>query len=73
LRWLRSAAPVAEIRKAALRAGGHATLFRADAATRAATPVFTPLDPVLARIHARLKKSFDPHGVFNRGRLYAEF
>jgi glycolate oxidase FAD binding subunit len=74
LRWLRADAPAAaEIRKAALRAGGHATLFRASAAAKAATGVFTPLDPVLARIHVRLKQTFDPQGVFNRGRMYAEF
>jgi glycolate oxidase FAD binding subunit len=73
LRWLRSNAPAEDIRKATLRAGGHATLFRAAADLRARAGVFTPLDPVLARIHARLKQTFDPDGVFNRGRLYADF
>jgi len=73
LRWLKSDAPAAQIRKAALQAGGHATLFRASDALRGQAGVFTPLDPVLARIHARLKASFDPHGIFNRGRMYPEF
>ncbi|MBC5782501.1 glycolate oxidase subunit GlcE [Ramlibacter sp. USB13] len=68
-RWVRAAPADAErVREAALRAGGHATLFRTprtDAAGR-----FTPLAPVLATIHERLKQQFDPAGVFNRGRLY---
>ena len=34
---------------------------------RAALP---PLGEPLARIHRELKKSFDPSGVFNPGRLY---
>ena len=73
LRWLKSDAPAAQIRKAALQAGGHATLFRASDALRGQAGVFTPLEPVLARIHARLKATFDPQGIFNRGRMYAEF
>ena len=73
LRWLKSDAPAAQIRKAALQAGGHATLFRASDALRGQAGVFMPLDPVLARIHARLKATFDPHGIFNRGRMYPEF
>jgi glycolate oxidase FAD binding subunit len=72
LRWSRTDASAQDIRQAALRAGGHATLFRAASALRATAGVFTPLDPVLARIHARLKETFDPDGVFNRGRLYAD-
>ncbi|MFM7970930.1 MAG: FAD-linked oxidase C-terminal domain-containing protein [Betaproteobacteria bacterium] len=31
------------------------------------------LDPVLLRIHRQLKAAFDPHGVFNRGRLHPDF
>ena len=73
LRWLTTDAPASMIRKAALQAGGHATLFRANDGMRGEVGVFTPLDPVLARIHAKLKASFDPHGVFNRGRMYPDF
>jgi glycolate oxidase FAD binding subunit len=60
----------ARVREAALRAGGHATLFRTarpDASER-----MTPLAPVLSTIHQRLKQQFDPAGIFNRGRLYAQ-
>jgi glycolate oxidase FAD binding subunit len=34
--------------------------------------VFAPLAPALARIHRRLKRAFDPAGVFNPGRLYPD-
>ncbi len=33
--------------------------------------VFTPVGGALLRVHRALKHSFDPDGVFNRGRLYA--
>ena len=66
-RWWRSAAPAAEIRDAAARVGGHATLIHG--ADR--TGVFAPLNSVLMRVHRGLKKAFDPDGIFNPGRLYA--
>jgi glycolate oxidase FAD binding subunit len=70
LRWLRSHADAARIRAAATGAGGHATLFRgADKSAGA----FAPLPPLLARLHRDLKKTFDPAGILNPGRLYAEF
>jgi glycolate oxidase FAD binding subunit len=69
LRWLKSRAPAAEVRAAAAGAGGHATLFRsADKAAGA----FAPLDPALMRLHLELKKAFDPQGILNPGRMYAE-
>ncbi|MBK1681071.1 glycolate oxidase subunit GlcE [Rhodocyclus tenuis] len=71
LRWLRGGDPDA-IRTAAADAGGHATLFRADAALRSAVGVFSPLPPALAAIHRRVRNAFDPHGVFNPGRLYPD-
>ena len=66
-RWLCSTLPAAAVREAAAGVGGHATLFRAQ--DRSAG-VFAPLSAPLARIHRELKKSFDPAGVFNPGRLY---
>ncbi|MEY4748978.1 MAG: glycolate oxidase subunit GlcE [Pseudomonadota bacterium] len=66
-RWLVSRRPAAELRSAAAALGGHATLF--DARDRSAG-VFAPLAPPVARIQQRLKASFDPHGIFNPGRLY---
>ena len=72
LRWLRAGDGPA-IRAAAEKAGGHATLFRADAALKASAGVFQPLSAPLARIHRNLKNAFDPHGIFNPGRMYPDF
>ncbi|HMN75137.1 MAG TPA: glycolate oxidase subunit GlcE [Burkholderiaceae bacterium] len=66
-RWLVSEAPARQVRDAAARAGGHATLFRAQDKSAG---VFAPLAPPLARIHHELKRAFDPEGIFNPGRLY---
>jgi glycolate oxidase FAD binding subunit len=66
-RWLCGALPAGQVRDAAARAGGHATLFMAkDKSAGAFAPLKSPLD----RIHRELKKSLDPSGVFNPGRLY---
>ncbi|MCC7461147.1 MAG: glycolate oxidase subunit GlcE [Gammaproteobacteria bacterium] len=62
----------AAVRAAALAAGGHATLFRGGTpALRAGCGVFQALAPEAMRLHRELKRAFDPHGVFNPGRLYA--
>jgi glycolate oxidase FAD binding subunit len=73
-RWVRAEpGDAGRLREVALRAGGHATLF-APAGDRSspATSRFTPLTAPLHRIHRELKRQFDPAGVFNRGRLYAD-
>jgi glycolate oxidase FAD binding subunit len=49
--------------------GGHATLVRADPATRAATAVFQPQPEALAALSSRLKEQFDPKGILNPGRM----
>jgi glycolate oxidase FAD binding subunit len=72
-RWFRTGDSEAQVRAAAAQAGGHATLFRAGHSGKEGLRVFTPLTPVLAGIHANLKKAFDPRGLFNPGRLYREF
>jgi glycolate oxidase FAD binding subunit len=69
LRWLASDAGAASVRARAAALGGHATLFRGNPGGIAA---FTPLAPALARIQARLMAEFDPAGIFNRGRMYAD-
>jgi glycolate oxidase FAD binding subunit len=68
LRWLRGTADVETLRAAASRAGGHADLFRGG--DRSAD-IFHPLAPALAVLHRDLRKVFDPHGLFNPGRMYA--
>jgi glycolate oxidase FAD binding subunit len=70
LRWLHSHADARTVREAATRAGGHATLFRGGVK---AAGVFHALAPALMKIHRELKREFDPHGIFNRGRMYADF
>jgi glycolate oxidase FAD binding subunit len=52
--------------------GGHATLVRGSAGLRAAVPVFQPQEPALARLSARVKASFDPKRILNRGRMYPD-
>jgi glycolate oxidase FAD binding subunit len=69
LRWLCSRAEARTVREAAKRAGGHATLFRGGDKS---IGVFQPLSPALMKIHRELKREFDPHGIFNRGRMYQE-
>ena len=69
-RWLQSSLPAAEIRQAATIAGGHATLFRGGDRNG---EVFHPLSAALDKLHQRLKKAFDPQGLFNPGRLYPGF
>ena len=64
-RWLRSSARASDIRERVQALGGHATQFRGG--DRAA--VFQPLSPAVAKLHERLLLEFDPHGVFDTGRL----
>jgi glycolate oxidase FAD binding subunit len=67
-RWVWSTSSAAEIRAKVQAAGGHATAFR----HHDRNDVFHPLAPALAQIHQRLKKEFDPAGIFNPGRMYSE-
>ena len=69
LRWLdvEAGAPSAPLRAWAAQHGGHATLFRGGDKK---IGVFQPLAEPVALLHQRLKASFDPHAILNRGRLY---
>lgn len=67
-RWWRGEAEPAALFALARAAGGHASRFRGG---DRGGEVFQPLAPALAALHAGLKASFDPRGVFNPGRLYA--
>jgi glycolate oxidase FAD binding subunit len=54
-------------------AGGHATLFRhADPGADDACEVFAPLPPALLELHRAVKRVFDPVGILNPGRMYAD-
>ena len=65
LRWLASDAPAAQIREIAARAGGSAMLWRGASDA----PKFHALDAANLQLHRQLKLRFDPHGIFNPGRL----
>ena len=67
LRWLRSDEPAASFRERMARLGGSAILW---CGPRDAS-MFHPLDPVNLELHRRLKRQFDPNGIFNPGRLMA--
>ncbi len=65
-RWVRGEHAAETLQGLCTALGGHATRFRGG---DAGSPAFQPLEPVLARINARLKAEFDPAGIFNPGRL----
>jgi len=67
LRWIVQDAQGddAPLRAWAAAQGGHATRFRGGEGAAFATP-----DAVMLGLHQRLKATFDPQGIFNRGRLY---
>jgi glycolate oxidase FAD binding subunit len=67
-RWWKTPADAGQVRSAAARVGGHATLMRGADKSNG---VFAPLSEVSMRIHRGLKQAFDPLRLFNRGRLYA--
>jgi glycolate oxidase FAD binding subunit len=69
LRWFRTDAEAALVRQAAATVGGSATLFRAR--DRSAG-VFPPLSAPVLELHRRIKREFDPRGIFNPGRLVAD-
>ncbi len=69
LRWLKSEARGEKIRAAVSRADGHAMLYREGDRAGA---VYHPLSAPLLNLHQRLKASFDPKGILNRGRMYSD-
>ena len=70
LRWLATDVDAGAVRDAAKFGGGHATLFRGG---DKAIGVFQPLPPALMTIQRNLKRTFDPAGIFNPGRLYSDW
>ncbi|HEY0767885.1 MAG TPA: glycolate oxidase subunit GlcE [Steroidobacteraceae bacterium] len=67
LRWYADPAGDTTVRTVACAAGGTALCWRGPAPDGR----FHPLQPALTRLHRRLKERFDPHGIFNPGRLLA--
>lgn len=64
-RWLKTDADATRVFAAAEGLGGHATLFRhAPGESR-----FQPMPENLVALHRKLKDTFDPHRIFNIGRM----
>ena len=57
------------VRRRADAFGGHATLIRAAEDVRRAADVFHPQAPGVAALSERVRASFDPKSILNRGRL----
>lgn len=66
-RWLWTDADAAVVRGVARSLGGHAVRFNNQ---HGQGETFDQPSVALMGIHRRLKQTFDPHGVFNPGRLY---
>lgn len=65
LRWLKTDQPAETIFQSAHALGGHACRFRSPLGGQ-----FQPLSTGLEKLHRNIKQAFDPHGIFNVGRLY---
>jgi glycolate oxidase FAD binding subunit len=57
------------VRTMARAVGGHATLIRGSEPMRARTPFLDPPAPGVARLSERVRRAFDPAGVFETGRF----
>ena len=57
------------VRAAATHHGGHALLVRANEELRARVPALQPLDANVAALESRVRRAFDPNGVFESGRF----
>lgn len=73
LRWVQAPESAGDaLREAARAAGGSAAMFRAPQAREPGGAGHAGLPSrTLEQIHARLKHSFDPAGIFNPGRMAA--
>ena len=69
LRWITGAGELADMHAAAVKAGGHATLFR----TGEKAGAIQKLDSGLLTLNKKLKEALDPEGIFGPRRLHAQF
>jgi len=67
--WLTSPREPQTVRAAAEAAGGHAMLVRGPEELRRRVPAFHPQPAPVAALEARIRRAFDPTGVFETGRF----
>jgi glycolate oxidase FAD binding subunit len=67
--WLTFEGDPLLVRRAAVASGGHATLVRAPEELRARVPALHPPAPGVMALEARLRRAFDPNGLFETGRF----
>jgi glycolate oxidase FAD binding subunit len=65
----RPGAQAALVRQRIGAAGGHATLLRAPEEVRRQVDVFQPAAEGVAALNERVRRSFDPKDILNRGRM----
>lgn len=66
-RWLVTDEEPSRIRELVSNVGGHAVLFKGGDREG---DIFHPLSDGLLKLHENLKQAFDPHHIFNPGRMY---
>jgi len=67
--WLASNVDPERLRSEVAAVGGHAILWRAEAALRRRVPTFHPLPTALGALEERVRSQFDPLGVFATARF----
>ena len=75
VRWCKAPAQaMAALRSAATAGAGTASVWRhAQASGERVANCFHPLEGTSRRIQRELKRQFDPAGIFNTGRMFADF
>jgi glycolate oxidase FAD binding subunit len=70
LRWIATNHSAQAVRAFAADRSGHAALYRSGQGQALPSDgVFMPLEPVIDRLHQRIREELDPMGLLNPGRL----
>lgn len=69
LAWIAFDGDRARVRNLAASACGQAMLVRGSETLRSAVPALQPVTPALAALEERVRRAFDPAGVFETGRF----
>ncbi len=70
--WLALDSHGTQVRDAAIALGGEATLVRSPEAMRRTVSIFQPRAGGVAALEERVRRAFDPAGVFETGRFLGE-